>query len=69
MFQSIGSRLNLQEGKIGKAISQAKERLGDHGRVLVRYSGTEDVIRVMVEGEDKHLINEISEDLCDALKV
>lgn len=63
-----GPKLNLQEGNIGKAITQAKEQLGDRGRILVRYSGTENVIRVMVEGEDRHLINQISENVCDAIK-
>ena len=38
---------------------------GTNGRILVRPSGTEPVIRVMVEGEDEKLINAIASDLCD----
>jgi len=37
---------------IATAITQAEEQLGERGRVLVRYSGTEALARVMVEGED-----------------
>ena len=42
-----------------------EKSLGTNGRILVRPSGTEPVIRVMVEGEDEKLINAIASDLCD----
>ena len=45
------------------SINRARKRLGTKGRVLVRYSGTEPVARVMVEGENSSLINELCEDL------
>ena len=38
---------------IAKAISDAEKELADKGRVLLRPSGTEPVVRVMVEGEDE----------------
>jgi phosphoglucosamine mutase len=40
-------------------ISEAEKALSDRGRILVRYSGTEPVLRIMVEGEDKQLIHQI----------
>ena len=42
-----------------------EKSLGTNGRILVRPSGTEPAIRVMVEGEDEKLINAIASDLCD----
>ncbi len=41
---------------IATAISLAEEQLGEKGRVLVRYSGTEALARVMVEGEDNNAV-------------
>lgn len=42
----------LEDEEVQRAIAAAGERLGDNGRVLVRASGTEPLIRVMVEAED-----------------
>ena len=44
------------------------ERLGNEGRLVIRPSGTEPVIRVMAEGDDRALIEEIVGDVCDALR-
>ncbi|HQT64898.1 MAG: phosphoglucosamine mutase [Acidocella sp. 20-57-95] len=49
---------------IQSAIAAASERLRASGRVLIRASGTEPLIRVMAEGEDFALIQEIVEGLC-----
>jgi phosphoglucosamine mutase len=48
---------------IRKAIAAAEARLGSAGRVLVRPSGTEPVIRVMVEGPDGDLVAELADEL------
>jgi len=46
-----------------RAIADATARLGDRGRVLVRPSGTEPALRVMVEGEDEALVLELADAL------
>ncbi|MGB0453564.1 MAG: phosphoglucosamine mutase [Bacteriovoracaceae bacterium] len=46
-----------------KVLEASKEKLGDKGRVVVRYSGTESLARVMVEAETDQLVSEISDDL------
>ena len=51
-----------------KALVEAERRLKGRGRILVRYSGTENLVRVMVEGDDSILINEIAEQLVNALR-
>jgi phosphoglucosamine mutase len=45
------------------AISAAEERLGSTGRVLVRPSGTEPVLRVMVEGHDANLVRALADEI------
>ena len=53
---------------VADAIRGAESVLGDRGRVLVRYSGTELVARVMVEGEDEDAVNEHAEAIADAIR-
>ncbi len=48
--------------------AEVEEQLGDSGRVLVRYSGTEPKARVMVEGPDEELVNALAKRLADALR-
>ena len=48
-----------------KAVRDAEEKLGERGRVLLRYSGTESVARVMVEGEDQGLVDRLTETLAE----
>jgi phosphoglucosamine mutase len=50
------------------ALLAAEEQLGKRGRILVRPSGTEPVIRVMAEGEDEKEISGIALDLCDVIR-
>jgi len=50
------------------ALASATTALGKRGRILVRYSGTENLVRVMVEGEDDAQIREIAEELRGVLK-
>jgi len=46
-----------------RSIRDAQARLGARGRVLVRPSGTEPALRVMVEGEDEALVTELADSL------
>ena len=53
--------------RILDSIAQQEARLGGDGRVFVRPSGTEPVIRVMVEGRDQSLIEDIAKQLCGVI--
>ena len=55
----VERRLDLATPEIAAVLSDAEARLGSRGRLLVRPSGTEPVIRVMVEAEDEALLGEI----------
>lgn len=60
------TRMNINEiPHFSKTIRSFEEKLDGTGRILVRPSGTEPVIRVMVEGQDEGLINEMADELCD----
>jgi phosphoglucosamine mutase len=54
--------------RLAEQIAAADERLGEDGRVLLRPSGTEPVVRVMVEAADEHLAGEVAEQLADAVR-
>jgi phosphoglucosamine mutase len=51
-----------------RSIEDAKSKLGSDGRVLVRYSGTENLLRVMIEGRDKSEINKLAQQISDTAK-
>ncbi|MGA1256757.1 MAG: phosphoglucosamine mutase [Candidatus Nanopelagicaceae bacterium] len=53
---------------IAKAVSDAQQRLEDKGRVLLRASGTEALIRVMIEAEDHSLAQELASELATLVK-
>jgi phosphoglucosamine mutase len=57
----------LENAKVRSAIEDAEARLDGHGRLIVRSSGTEPVIRVMGEGDDKVLVEEVVDEIVDAL--
>ncbi len=54
----------LQDRHVREAIAAAEAQLGNGGRLLIRPSGTEPVIRVMAEGDDEALVNGIVDELC-----
>jgi len=57
----------LENAEVRSAIELAQARLNVHGRLIIRPSGTEPVIRVMGEGEDKILVEEIVDGIVDVL--
>lgn len=59
----------LEDPGVKTAIAHAEVRLGQNGRVLVRPSGTEPLIRVMAEGDDEKLVYEVVSGICRAVEM
>ncbi len=57
----------LEDGTVQKAIAAGEAKLGDSGRLVIRPSGTEPLIRVMGEGDDADLVELVVDDIIDAL--
>ena len=57
-----------QNGTIQSAIKDAENTLGEKGRVLLRYSGTESLLRVMVEGEHNNSVKKVCETLSEVVR-
>jgi phosphoglucosamine mutase len=58
----------LRDGAVQDEIAAQEKRLGERGRVLIRASGTEPVIRVMAEAEEERLVEETVERLASAIR-
>ena len=58
----------LESEGVKQAISAAETRLNGTGRLVIRKSGTEPLIRVMAEGEDETLVAEVVDSICDAVR-
>jgi phosphoglucosamine mutase len=54
----------LEDSKVKAAIAEAESRLKGAGRLVIRPSGTEPLIRVMAEGDDEALVNRLVDGLC-----
>jgi phosphoglucosamine mutase len=59
----------LDDVAVKRVIGEGERRLGETGRILIRKSGTEPVIRVMAEGRDEALVHAIVAEICDAIRV
>jgi phosphoglucosamine mutase len=57
----------MQNDWVKKAVAEAEQQLGGRGRVLLRPSGTEPLVRVMVEGEDAAQVGRICQTLADVV--
>ncbi|MEX6507091.1 phosphoglucosamine mutase [Jiella sp. M17.18] len=58
----------LERDRVQGAIAAGRDRLGNSGRLVIRPSGTEPLIRVMAEGDDAGLVNAVVDDIVGALR-
>jgi phosphoglucosamine mutase len=58
----------LEQDEVKKAIDHGKARLGQNGRLVIRPSGTEPVIRVMAEGDDERLVHQVVGEIAAAVR-
>lgn len=65
---SIGKKRFADDEEVKNAIAQAEKRLGNTGRVLVRVSGTEPLVRVMLEGENLNQIEVLANEIAEVIK-
>ena len=59
----------LDDARVKKAIDAGKEKLGKSGRLVIRPSGTEQLIRVMAEGDDERLVSGVVGDIAEAVRL
>ncbi|MEJ2361083.1 MAG: phosphoglucosamine mutase [Gammaproteobacteria bacterium] len=65
----VAERINIdQSDRIQSAVRDAEQQLAQSGRVLLRASGTEPVIRVMVEGQDASMVKRLAQHLADEVQ-
>jgi phosphoglucosamine mutase len=58
----------LEDSGVIKSIEAGEDKLSGSGRLLIRASGTEPLIRVMAEGENETLVNEVVGDIVAAVE-
>ncbi len=56
-------KIFMNDEEVKHKIADVEAKIGEDGRVLIRPSGTEPLVRVMIEGKDTEVINELAEDL------
>jgi phosphoglucosamine mutase len=57
----------LEEAQVKSAVAAAEMRLGKGGRLVIRASGTEPLIRVMAEGDDESLVRNVVDEICGVI--
>jgi len=58
----------LEQDSVKAVIAGAESELGEGGRLVIRKSGTEPLIRVMAEGEDLMVVERVVDDICEAVQ-
>jgi phosphoglucosamine mutase len=64
----FGGGAPLEKDSVKSAIASGEQKLHGTGRLVIRKSGTEPLIRVMAEGEDQALVEEVVDSICEAVK-
>ena len=64
----VKKKKDIDKLEAKESIKKAEKSLGKKGRVLVRYSGTQSLCRVMIEGESKREIGQMAENIANAIK-
>jgi phosphoglucosamine mutase len=64
-----GNREVLDSPQVNEAVNSVEATLGAEGRVLLRPSGTEPLVRVMVEGRDRRQVDQLARQIADAVSV
>ncbi len=54
--------------EIARTVKDAEQKLAETGRVLIRYSGTEPLLRIMLEGQDEKQITELAQGIADVIE-
>lgn len=62
------ARVDLSEARVRSAVASVEQQLAGRGRVLLRLSGTEPLVRVMVEGEEAATVARLAEDIAAAVR-
>ncbi len=65
---SLNGKDPLESSVVQKAIADGEKKLGKTGRILIRKSGTEPLVRVMAEGEDEALITNVVDDIVSEIE-
>jgi len=58
----------LEDDHVKQAIDDGRTKLGNAGRLVIRKSGTEPLIRVMAEGDDDGVVESVVDEIIDAVK-
>ena len=65
---SVTGDAPLQAQDVRDAIAAGERRLGESGRLVIRPSGTEPLVRIMAEGEDEHLVGAVVDDIVGVIE-